>query len=283
MNDIEFKIGSVNPSGIGDEVYFIQKHLLRRWPTINDDLEFYDEGFAEYQGDFVPHTGCVWTRLYNTQGKGKIRWESRGERDCMVVVNIASMVYPHFNADIAAFSKYAANGDCVFVIKHDSKYYVVGNSFYRAALTPSGDSGDTAGSAKGVNISIECPDTTPLPTYTGKLFLTDGIIDCENNTFINYNDMNTNELKDYSSQIEGGNSVRFEAIGRDGRMHLEGTGDILFEVSVDGVNYEAVEHSVEFENGVAEAPIAMYIGDHVRISATTLTVVKINYNNIKIY
>ena len=95
--------------------------------------------------------------------------------------------------------------------------------------------------------------------------------------------MNTNKIINYTEQIEGGDTLRFEAVGRDGRIHIEGTGPIVMEVSVDGVNYTAIDHSVEFDNGVAEAPIQLYIGDKVRLSATTLTAVQINYNNVKNY
>ena len=250
MDDILFKLGSVNPSGIADEVYFIPKHHIRIWPTIEDDFDFLSDQYAEYQGDFVLQSGRYWTRLYNTQGKGKTSWEFRGERDCMVVVNKASMVYPKLSTKSRAFAKFSSNGDFVFLIRHDGKYYVIGHLDYRATLTPNGESGDTAGSAKGITIEIECPDTTPLPTYTGKIYLVDGILDCENNTFLNYEDMNTNKIENYSGKIEGGNSVRFEAQGNTGRVHLEGTGPIVMEVSVDGVSYKTVDHSVEFDNGV---------------------------------
>ena len=93
--------------------------------------------------------------------------------------------------------------------------------------------------------------------------------------------MNTNKTENYSERIENGNTVRFEAIGRDGRIHIEGSGDIVVEVGVDGVNYTTVEHNVAFVDGKADAPFQFFIGDKVRISATTLTKVSINYNNVK--
>ena len=101
-------------------------------------------------------------------------------------------------------------------------------------------------------------------------------------TIVNYEDMNTNRIQDYTKQIEG-NSVRFEAGGNSGRIHIEGSGPIVMEVSVDGVTYKEVEHDVEFENGVAIAPFGFYIGDKVRICATTLTKVIVNYNDLKTY
>ena len=93
--------------------------------------------------------------------------------------------------------------------------------------------------------------------------------------------MSTNKLENYTERIEGGNTVRFDALGKEGRIHLEGSGPINVEVGVDGVNYKEVEHGIEFDNGVAIAPISFYIGDKVRISATTLTKVSINYNDLK--
>lgn len=95
--------------------------------------------------------------------------------------------------------------------------------------------------------------------------------------------MNSNKIIDYTKGIEGGKTCRFEAIGSDGRIHIEGTGPIVVEVSVDGAKYALVEHDVSFVNGVAIAPVSFCIGDQVRISATTLTKVTVNYNKIKSY
>ena len=284
MNDISFKPGSVNPSGIGDEVYYIAKQFIRRWPTIADDFEAIMEGrYVEYDGNIELQPGRTWKLLYSTQGKGKISWDYQGEIDCKVVINKATFSFPKLTNEARAFAKFASNGDFVFCVKHDGRYYIIGSPDYRATVTPNGDSGDAPGSAKGITVEVECPDTTPLPTYTGMIYMEDGVLFCNTDTFINYNDMNTNRVEHYTDKIEGGNTVRFEAIGRDGRIHIEGTGDIVMEVSVDGVNYTAVEHNVTFSEGVAEAPVQFYIGDLVRLSATTLTKVDLNYNNVKNY
>lgn len=282
MNDINFQLGSVNPSGIGDVAYLIPKRDIKQWPTIDDNfIDILQGHYAEYDGDFILRDGKTWTRLYSTQGKGKITWDYSGETDCKVVVNKATLSYPKITNESRTFAKYSSNGDFVFIFRHDGKFYVIGSRDYRATLTPNGDSGDAAGSAKGIMVEIECPDTTPLPTYKGKIYLEEGVLDCESNTFINYNDMNTNKIDTLTDRIEGGNTIRFEAQGNTGRIHLEGTGPIVMEVSVDGVKYTTVEHAIEFNNGVAIAPADFYIGDKVRISATTLTKVIINYNDLK--
>ena len=185
LADINFPVGSVNPSGISDEVYYILKRNITAWPTIVDDLDTAKDlgEYVELDGDFTLASGKVWNLLYTTQGKGKITWEYTGETDCKMVVNKASLSYPRITTESRAFAKFAANGDMVFLIKHDGKFYLIGSENYRATLTPNGDSGDVAGSAKGLTIEIECPDVTPLPVYTGTLTLSDGTLDCATGVF----------------------------------------------------------------------------------------------------
>ncbi len=185
LTDINFPIGSVNPSGIGQEVYFIPKQYITAWPTIVNDFETAtsEDKYAQLEGSFTLATGKTWNRLYTTQGKGKINWEYTGETDCKVVLNKATLSYPKLTNEIRALAKFASNGDFVFVMKHDGKYYLIGSPDYRAVLTPNGDSGDAAGSAKGVTIEIECPDVTPLPTYVGNIVLSDGTLNCSTGEF----------------------------------------------------------------------------------------------------
>ena len=185
LEDIRFKLGSVNPSGINDEVYFIPKSFITAFPTIKDDFDEADDAdeYAQYDGSFTLASGKKWTRLYSTQGKGKITWEYQGEVDCKVVVNKATLSYPKITNEARAFAKFASNGDFVFVVKHDGMFYVIGSPDYRATITPNGDSGDSAGSAKGITVEIECPDTTPLPTYVGNIILADGTLNCSTGVF----------------------------------------------------------------------------------------------------
>lgn len=185
LADINFPIGSVNPSGISDEVYFVPKQYIKGWPTINDDFEN-AEDIAEYanlDGDFTLESGKTWNRLYSTQGKGSISWEYQGETDCKVVVNKATLSYPKLNDQGRALAKYASNGDFVFIVKHDGQFFLIGSQDYRATVTPNGTSGDAPGSAKGITLEIECPGTTPLPVYTGTLTLSDGSLNCDTGEF----------------------------------------------------------------------------------------------------
>ena len=189
LQDINFPLGSVNPCGISDEIYFIPKADIAAWPAIQNDFGTATtaDKYVQYgdgtNNDFTLKVGKTFVRLYSTQGKGKISWEYQGETDCKVVVNKASLSYPKITNESRAFAKFASNGDFVFVVKHDGKFYVIGSPDYRATLTPNGDSGDAAGSAKGITVEIECPDVTPLPTYVGELALSDGSLDCSTGVF----------------------------------------------------------------------------------------------------
>ena len=114
---------------------------------------------------------------------GKITFEVTGETDCKMYNNKASMSYPDLTAEALAFSKAAANGDFVFIAKAAGRYHIIGSPDYRAVLNPSGDSGDAAGSAKGISFEVECPDVTPLPIYEGTIKLADGELDCATGAF----------------------------------------------------------------------------------------------------
>ena len=185
LGNLDFAIGGINPSGIGATIYRIAKSAIKSWPTIGNDpsVEGTVKSLSTYDGDFVLAAGAVWDKLYSTQGKGKITFEVTGETDCKMYTNKASMSYPDLTAEALAFSKAAANGDFVFIVKAAGRYHVIGSEDYRAVLNPSGDSGDAAGSAKGIAFEVECPDVTPLPIYEGVIVLSDGELDCATGVF----------------------------------------------------------------------------------------------------
>lgn len=186
LGNLDFAIGGINPSGIGATIYRIAKSKIVSWPSINDDPNA-GEGavtsLSKYSGSFVLADSAVWDKLYSTQGKGKATFEVTGEVDCKMYTNKASLSFPDLTAEALAFCKAAANGDFVFIVKAAGRYHVIGSPDYRAVISPSGDTGDAAGSAKGVTFEVECPDVTPLPLYEGKLELADGELDCADGSF----------------------------------------------------------------------------------------------------
>ena len=185
LGNLDFAIGGINPSGIGATIYRIAKSAIVSWPTIVNDPTATGavSTLSSYSGDFTLATDAVWDKLYSTQGKGKITFEVTGEVDCKMYNNKASLSFPDLTAEALAFCKAAANGDFVFIVKAAGRYHVIGSPDYRAVISPTGDSGDAAGSAKGVTFEVECHDVTPLPIYAGELVLADGTLDCATDTF----------------------------------------------------------------------------------------------------
>jgi len=282
LSNIPFKTGQANGSGIGKYVYFIPSNQIIAWPTIADNLEDApnEECYTGYDGDFEIHPDAKWIRVYNTQGEGVVTSDPLGEVDSRLFTNKLSYRFPKLTNEALVLSNAVVNGDGVFIAWHDGAYRVIGHKQYCCTVNPNANTGNTAGSSKGITFEASSPDYKAMPIYRGRILLEDGVLDCESDTFFNYSDMSTNLPKTY--EVEGGNTARFSALSQQGRMQLEGTGDIVVEVSVDGENYAAVEHSVAFENGMAIVPCSFVIGDYVRVSATTLTVVKVNWNNVNL-
>ena len=185
LGNLDFAIGGINPSGIGATIYRVAKRDIAAWPTIVDDPTATGQvsTLSSYAGNFTLVTDAVWDKLYSTQGKGKVTFEVTGEVDCKMYTNKASLSFPDLTAEALAFCKAAANGDYVFIVKAAGRFHVIGSPDYRCTISPTGDSGDAAGSAKGVTFEVECPDVTPLPIYVGTLELADGELDCSDGSF----------------------------------------------------------------------------------------------------
>lgn len=186
IGNLDWKNGSVNPSGIGPIAYRIRKDYIKSFPTIEDEpsAETPVSQYANYTGDFVLVASKKWEKIYSTQGKGKVFFEPIGETDTRMYTNKATLFFPDLTDEARAYAKDAANGDYVYVIPTPGKrYHLIGHETYRVTSPISGDSGDAPGSAKGLTINLECPDVTPLPRYTGALLLADGELDCETGVF----------------------------------------------------------------------------------------------------
>lgn len=91
-------------------------------------------------------------------------------------------------------------------------------------------------------------------------------------------EVNASVLRDYTYLVRGGSTVSFEALSETGRIHLEGSGPITVEVSVDGEIYTTVNLGATFDDGVDIVPFNLNAGDKVRLQATALTRVLVNYN-----
>jgi len=186
IGNIDWKNGKINPSGIVPIAYRIAKADITSWPTIEDDPEVAATvgALVNYTGDFVLAVGKVWDKIYSTQGKGKATFEPVGETDMVSYVNKGILSFPDLTDEVRAYAKVAANGDYVYIIHTpNGRYHVIGNEDLRVKSSFSGDTGDATGSAKGVTISLEVPDNTPLPLYSGVLVTSEGSLDISTKVF----------------------------------------------------------------------------------------------------
>lgn len=187
--NLDFNIGCVNPSGIASSVFAVFKKDIAAWPTINDDItndETTAAAAAKYTGNFTLKQGKKFIKVYSTQGKGKATFELIGERDSKMYKNKLHLSYPDLTVEGLAFCKEAANGDALFLTKSAGRWHVIGNPDYRTeASSTSGDTGDEAGSAKGIALDFECPDTTPLPIYEGTIVTEDGTLNLKTGELTN--------------------------------------------------------------------------------------------------
>ena len=177
--NLDFAIGSVNPSGIGTTVYRIRKSHITAWPTIVDDPDAVgatEAGMASYDGNFTTAAGKYWQKMYSTQGKGSITSETTGETDCKMFINHGNFSFPDLSPAALGFSKASVNDDFVYIVKAAGRYHVIGSPDYRSNTSVAPTSGDSAGSAKGVTFTVDCPDVTPLPIYAGTIALEEGTL-----------------------------------------------------------------------------------------------------------
>ena len=165
--NLDFNLGSVNPSGIGTTVYRIRKRNITAWPTLEND----------------PDKGKKWQKIYSTQGKGSATSEATGETDCKMFINHCTCSFPDLTPAALGFAKASVNDDFVYLIKSAGRYHVIGSPDYRSTTTPAPTTGDAAGSAKGITFTVDCPDVTPLPVYEGAIVTDDGSLDAGTGVF----------------------------------------------------------------------------------------------------
>ncbi len=178
--------GKVNPSGIS-RVFLTTKGKVKTWPALAAEPAT-PSAFVNYVGDFELLTSeDKWFQLYSTQGKGHVDFDPIGEKDHKMFVNKFVGKFPDISDEAKAWAKTMLNSNAVLVVEIPTdgvpRYVIIGDQHWDTENTPSGKSGDAAGSEKGLFIEITAPATTPLPTYKGALALTGGTLDCETGVF----------------------------------------------------------------------------------------------------
>ena len=178
--------GRINPSGIKSEIYFAPKTWIASYPQIDPLADTATENVT-FVGDFVMEAGKKFKRLYSTQGKGSVTWETIGEKDCRMFVQKGMFSFPDIDDAGKSMAKSLVNANIVYIVpmphETEKRYVMLGDEYWDTSSNIGGASGDAPGSAKGITIEVESPCTTPLANYKGVLEFDDGVLDCATGIF----------------------------------------------------------------------------------------------------
>lgn len=187
LRNLSWNTGQINPSGIKNAAYYFRKIDVKTFPTMAADPKSVAEAVT-YDGDFELVEGATAIEIYSTQGKGKVEFDTDGDKDCKVVLNKLTLSYPDMSDEAVEFVNANVNGNGIFIVPHYKPggkvvYVVVGSQHMDAEIKTTGTSGDTPGSARGLTIEVSAPDFYALPRYTGIIPLPDGTLNCSTGVF----------------------------------------------------------------------------------------------------
>lgn len=187
LENLRWADGQANPSGIKTKLFLALKSEIVTHPKVIAAPATAAEN-VELAGDFEMATGKTFIDIYSTQGKGKVWWESTGEKDHKMFLNKGSFKYPDISDEAKSMAKLLLNSNvvAVYLLPTGSgipRAVVIGEEDFDTTVTNNGDSGDAPGSEKGLSFELEAPSFNPLPTYKGVIALSDGSYDCETGVF----------------------------------------------------------------------------------------------------
>lgn len=170
--------------GIRRRMYFIPNAFIKTWPklpAIGDESPAGSmASLSQYKGDFVLDADKFFHFLDLKDEASNVTFETIGENGSKLVKNVANAVLSGIDDELKGFARQALNEDMVYVYQQrDGKFCVIGNEAFMSHTSPAGDTGQEATSAITTTFAIECSDECPVPTYVGKLYLSENTyIDC---------------------------------------------------------------------------------------------------------
>ena len=168
--------------GIRRRLYYIDKASIATFPKLP---EIGAEGvtdmakLAQLQGDFVLASEKYFNFIDLKNEASNVTFEPAGD-DSTLVNNQANAIVAGQDDEVKGFGRQALNDDIVYVYQNrDGKFCVLGNEMFKCHTSPSGDTGAEATAAITTTFAIQCYDECPVPTYTGKLYLSEKTyVDC---------------------------------------------------------------------------------------------------------
>lgn len=188
FQNLDFQGGGANPSGIKPIAYAALKSEIDEFPEMADVIATSAEASGyKADSDFKLVKDAVFRTIYSTQGVGKAETTTEGEADCQCFTNKVTLKYPDLDDAGKAYLNASLNTSMVVIVPHYTKagvrYAVIGGRDFDAKVTNKGNTGDKAGSAKGIDIEISASDYWALPNYNGVIVTDKGSLNCATGVF----------------------------------------------------------------------------------------------------
>lgn len=169
--------------GIRRRLYYVNKSAIVKFPKLPDvgDEDATDMAkLAQLIGDFELAADNFFQFIELKDEASNVTFDTVGEDESKLFNNQANAIVAGQDDEVKGFSRQAINDDIVYVYQDRAgKFCVLGNEMFKCHTTPSGDTSAEATGASISTFAIQCYDECPVPTYTGKLQISETeYLDC---------------------------------------------------------------------------------------------------------
>ena len=169
--------------GIRRRLYYKNRRAIAAFPKLPDadDENVTDMAkLAQYTGNFILATDEYWQFIDLKDESSNVTFESVGENGSKLYNNQANAIVAGQDDEVKGFARQALNDNIVYVYQDRAgKFCVLGNEMFECHTSPSGDTAAEATGAVVTTFAIQCYDECPVPTYLGRLFISEEeYIDC---------------------------------------------------------------------------------------------------------
>lgn len=174
--------GKKNMPGIRRRLYYIPKTDIANWPELPEvgGNESSMKDLAVLKGDFTLAEGKFFRHIDLKDEASNVTFESVGENGTKLFNNQANAIVVGQSDEVKGFARQAVNEDLVYVYQNrNGSFAVIGNEAFTCQTAPSGDTSAESTGASTTTLAINCYDECPVPTYVGKLPISEtDQIDC---------------------------------------------------------------------------------------------------------
>lgn len=158
--------------GIRRRIFYVPKIGIAVWPVLNGvgETSVTMGDLAKYKGDFSLADGTFFQCLDLKPEASNVTFETVGERGSELFNNLLNAIFAGQPDALKGFARQAVSDDIVYVVQQkDGSFVVIGNEAFETKTAPSGDTGAESTGSTTSTFAINCYDECPIPTYVGKL------------------------------------------------------------------------------------------------------------------